>query len=323
MTLRKSAPLLAKLVVSIGLLSWLFINLDTSSLLAYVNVATLSTVVALAMVNASFTFVLAYRWGLILSFLKSPLTLINAGKNIIIGMFFNQVLPSTIGGDVVRIWLAKRWGLSISVAANSIISDRIFGFMGLVLLCLFGWPFVYSLTENELMTIGEGIVIGIGISGVVSLYVIQHFPVRWKQMKVLSWLVGISNASIGVIVNSGSGTRIVVLSIIMHIFDITMVFIVAQVCDIALSWTTCAILLPPALLVSAAPISIAGWGVREGVVVFALGAAGVGVNEAIILSLFYGLIHALTGLIGGMVWVMTPHDELDLEREEELVNHTV
>ena len=42
-----------------------------------------------------------------------------------IGTFFNQTLPSTIGGDAVRLWLVTRTGASCRFATYSVLVDRV------------------------------------------------------------------------------------------------------------------------------------------------------------------------------------------------------
>ena len=63
-------------------------------------------------------------------------------------------------------------------------------------------------------------------------------------------------------------------------------------------------LLPPVLLVSALPISVNGWGVREAAVVGMLGFVGVPVDAALTLSVVQGLVTAASRLPGGVAWLL-------------------
>ena len=51
------------------------------------------------------------------------------------------------------------------------------------------------------------------------------------------------------------------------------------------------------------PISIAGWGVREGVMVVLLGLIGISSESALALSILYGIILTIVGLMGGIFWL--------------------
>ena len=69
--------------------------------------------------------------------------------------------------------------------------------------------------------------------------------------------------------------------------------------------TALAIMLPLILLVSMAPISIAGWGVREGAMIVALALVGVSDGDALALSVLFGLALLVIGVIGGVVWILS------------------
>src|SRR5207245_1602017 len=63
---------------------------------------------------------------------------------------------------------------------------------------------------------------------------------------------------------------------------------------------------PPVVLLTAVPISISGWGVREGAMVACLGLAGVPSEEALSVSLLLGAVSVIVGLAGGVIWLVSP-----------------
>ncbi|MBF0247192.1 MAG: flippase-like domain-containing protein [Alphaproteobacteria bacterium] len=67
----------------------------------------------------------------------------------------------------------------------------------------------------------------------------------------------------------------------------------------------CLVLFPPVLLVQTLPISIAGWGVREGAMVTLFAFAGVSADSALALSLLFGVAIAVTSLPGAILWVLS------------------
>jgi len=81
------------------------------------------------------------------------------------------------------------------------------------------------------------------------------------------------------------------------------------------------------LLILTIPISIGGWGVREGAMVTAFALVGVPGEGALVLSLLFGVIGLVVSLPGGIVWLMMrgkndeamiPGDELStLQSEQE------
>ena len=59
--------------------------------------------------------VLTFRWSKIANFLELKIKFLKAWNNVLIGLFFNQTLPSTIGGDAVRILLLSKYGYKIAL----------------------------------------------------------------------------------------------------------------------------------------------------------------------------------------------------------------
>ncbi len=60
----------------------------------------------------------------------------------------------------------------------------------------------------------------------------------------------------------------------------------------------------PVALISVVPISIAGWGVREGAMVAAFAYAGLPQSDGLMVSLLFGISYLLLGVLGGGVWVL-------------------
>src|SRR5436309_14228371 len=65
------------------------------------------------------------------------------------GAFFNQTLPSSIGGDAVRLWLVARGGAGWRAATYSIFVDRAVGLIALAILIAATLPWSYRLIDNS------------------------------------------------------------------------------------------------------------------------------------------------------------------------------
>jgi hypothetical protein len=126
-SMRRALLLLAKATTSILLL---YLSLR------WVNVGALgerlsrfdSAWVALALFLLTVQVVLlALRWRNIAAACGANLAFILALQISFIATFFNQVLPSTVGGDSVRIWLFARKGVGWASATYSVLIDRIAG----------------------------------------------------------------------------------------------------------------------------------------------------------------------------------------------------
>jgi uncharacterized membrane protein YbhN (UPF0104 family) len=50
----------------------------------------------------------------------------------LVGLFFNQVLPTGVGGDAVRAWRCRKLGIDLGAAIRGILLDRFCGYLVLV-----------------------------------------------------------------------------------------------------------------------------------------------------------------------------------------------
>ena len=66
-------------------------------------------------------------------------------------------------------------------------------------------------------------------------------------------------------------------------------------------------LFPAVLLVTAIPISFAGWGLREGAMVALFAFAGLGADTALALSLAFGVAYLAASLPGCALWLAWRH----------------
>ena len=84
------------------------------------------------------------RWRDVSAVCGAPLSFATALRYNLIGAFFNQVLPSSIGGDAVRLWLVGR-NAGWKAAAYSVFVDRVIGIVALTIVIAIGLPWSYRL----------------------------------------------------------------------------------------------------------------------------------------------------------------------------------
>src|SRR5215469_5500408 len=91
----------------------------------------------------------ALRWREISALCHAPLGDMQAFRYNMIGSFFNQTLPSSIGGDAVRLWLVNRTGAGWRAATYSILTDRAVGLIALVLIIVASLPWSYGMIGHR------------------------------------------------------------------------------------------------------------------------------------------------------------------------------
>ena len=99
-----------------------------------------------------------------------------------------------------------------------------------------------------------------------------------------------------------------VCSILILTSHVATVWLIALSMGVALNPLQLFALILPVMLLLAVPISIAGWGLREGLMVTALGFLGVEPSAAVAISLLWGGVTLFGGLLGGIALMVDRTD---------------
>ncbi|PYV93910.1 MAG: lysylphosphatidylglycerol synthetase family protein, partial [Acidobacteria bacterium] len=262
-SMRRTLPLLAKAATSTLLLYFS---------LRWVNVSTLADrlsrfepgwiALALILLTVQVAF-LAVRWRKIATACGASLPFTPALQLTFIATFFNQVLPSTVGGDGVRIWLFARKGAGWARATYSVLIDRIVGVLALAMIVIACLPWTFDLIHDPiartfLLVIGFGAIAGAWIFVLIGTRFRQFFD-RWNLTRHLSAASQVTASLCGSLHSIGP---IIACSIAIHLLTITAAWCCIKAISASATFPQVLFLMPPVLLISTVPVSIAGWGVR-------------------------------------------------------------
>jgi len=125
-----------------------------------------------------------------------------------------------------------------------------------------------------------------GVVGVLMLLTLARLEGRALRWKMVSSAIQISVTAKRILSDIRSSLVTLILSVGVHIFVALSIFILAQALGIVLGFVNCGVLIPLVMLVTLLPISIAGWGIREGAMVVALGLVRVSRSDAIAVSYY-------------------------------------
>jgi uncharacterized membrane protein YbhN (UPF0104 family) len=247
----------------------------------------------------------AIRWARIASDLGAPISVGRATRVSAIAAFLNQALPSTVGGDAMRIWLLGRTDRRWKAAIFSVILDRVAGVAFLAVIVAACLPWSLSLITAPT---GRAAVLVIGLGGVAAIPVIFVLGLVRPGPRLRAWRVVRSGLEVAAAARAALfrpnriGTM-AVLSIVIHMLTVACAWFLAKAIAVPPDPMNVLILIPPVMLVSMVPVSIGGWGIREGTMVLAFSYAGIGRSEALSISVLMGLTSLLVGVAGGLFWI--------------------
>ena len=309
--MRRAALLLIKAAVSICLLYLALRSIHPGALVARIKGADPVWIAAAVVLFALQAVVVGLRWRMVARPLTGCLTALVAIELSFIGVFFSQVLPSTVGGDAVRIWVLARRGAGWKIAAYSVLVDRVAGVAALAIVVLACLPWTLRLlhdplAQSMLMLIGFGAlgasILFVGI-GILRLSLLDRFaPTRH--------LIAAAQLAYKLCRTPTLTSGIAACSFCGHGLSVTAAWMCARAVGAPVDFVDLLFLLPPVILVSTVPVSIAGWGVRESSMVMAFGAAGLAPADGLLLSILFGAANFAVGAIGGLVWIMAGRKQL-------------
>jgi uncharacterized membrane protein YbhN (UPF0104 family) len=258
-----------------------------------------ATLVALLAANL----VVALRWHVILSTeapSPGPGTLL---KIVFVGLFFNQVLPTGVGGDAVRAWRCRKLGIGFGAAIRSILLDRACGYLVLVVVYIASLPSLLHILPEARQRCGVVAVLGASLLGLLALLLLDCLPRPMLRLRVIAPLAELSRASRRLFTHPRRCGAVLGLSAFTIGLTIFAFKLVADGVGSRLSLGSWIMIVPPVTLIQLLPISLAGWGVRELVLVVALASFGVPAEAALATSVLLGLCLIVIGLPGGLIWL--------------------
>jgi uncharacterized membrane protein YbhN (UPF0104 family) len=251
------------------------------------------------------TAVLALRWREIVLQSGLSITMAQATRYSFVGALFNQTMPSTVGGDAARVWLLGRESGAWSRAAYSVIVDRAIGLLVLALIVVVCLPWTLNIIpagtgRNSLLVISA-----LGIFGLLGVFIFDLIvPPRLAAYRVVQHLLGIALLAKRCLLVYPANAAISFFSVLIHFVTIVAVWMIAKSLLVPIGFEQVFMLVPPILLVTAIPISIGGWGIREGATVAAFSFIGLPSTDGFLVSIMLGILLFIVGVVGGVLWIL-------------------
>ena len=244
----------------------------------------------------------------------------------LIGGFFSNFLPSTIGGDLARTAFIKGQNLKVSSAANTILFERFTGLYSVFMMCLLavavGWSRMSEYLRVFILlysTIGIVVMslIYIFFNKITDLFSILENKYSFKSLKKIGSILktlDFSNYKKKTIIST------MLFSIMMQLVVISVTVLVGISMGLKqVEISTYFIIMPPVWIITMLPISINGLGIREGVFALFLSNLGVSVEQSTALSLLSFLPFVSLSLVGGAVFMFGSFsmDEIKMTNKEK------
>lgn len=301
---RKLPWFLAKLAVSVALLWLVAREIDLAGLSAHFAHLRYPLTVLAVVAMILQLLVASLRWQLILRSLTFALPLRRLWRHCWIAQCFSQALPSAIGADVIRVWLIHRDGVTVRAGFVSAVLDRVLGLCGLVVVVIVAMLLPSGVSADPHARVVLWLLAAAAALGIIGALFFASLPAerfsRWRATRLAYELAA---AVRGVCADRRTALAVCCAALLVHLLSLVAIWLLARALRLDVSIVVLSTTVPVALLAASVPVSIGGWGVREGVLVELLATQGVALEPALALSVLFGLSLVLASLPGGALWL--------------------
>ncbi|HCX34676.1 MAG TPA: hypothetical protein DHV08_14755 [Rhodocyclaceae bacterium] len=291
--------LLLRIAVTASMLAFILRSIDLRDAWMALGQARFDLLLAALAMQFGSTAVAAYRWHLIMNNLKFGQPLAFYWNSYFKGMFFNQALPTSIGGDALRVLDVARQGFRKRDALYGVAVDRVAGLGALMSLTLVAYltnpgllpPMVY---RPILAMIAGGLVAALGISALGRMSWLDRHPAL-AVARILSIRLHEAFAR--------HRLQLAASSLLVPLLAMAGFFASGRALGLPYDLMTYFAIVPTALVLTLIPISIAGWGVREGALVGLFALIGAHEPAVLMMSLLYGIMLVVVSLPGLVIFL--------------------
>jgi glycosyltransferase 2 family protein len=305
---RQSLGRWLRVIVSAVLLALLVTKIHPEDLLPERrHFSTLAFLVAGLIITGLGIVLSAWRWQRVLEVFDVRVPLRTLTKHYFAGQFVGNVLPSTIGGDVVRVSRGATTTGSGSVAFASVVLERLSGFIALPLLVFIGFLLRPSLLDNNHAWIALAIAFGTLVLLALILVVAGHPRIAGRFAERENWMRFIGAVHVGIDRlrhQPRDAFGVLGAAVIYQLSVVASLYCAVQALDISIPTAAVIAFIPAVAMGQTVPLSVSGFGVREGLLVLLLHPLGVSTSSAVALGLFwYGML-LIVSLLGAPAFAM-------------------
>jgi len=281
---------------------------------------------ALALYLAA-TILIAFRWQLVLRARAIRVGLVPLTRFYLIGLFFNSFMLSSVGGDVMRIWYLAARGCPAALSLSSVFVERLMGFLAMATLALLsmvymaskpspfrGNPFLVLVTAGLTAAFLGVLLVSFNrrAAAVVSMVFAR---LRWRSLG--STLQRVYDAIHEFRDYPGMLVSVFAMSLVYQMVMGVFTYWVMCATGLHAKFTSVFALMQISSMMGLVPLPDS-LGLREGIFVYALGAAG-HAQATVSPAIFMVRLVSLAGsLVGGLLFLRDEHRPVPLPAEARI-----
>lgn len=244
----------------------------------------------------------ALRWQQVLRVLGQRLRMRTLVGLCLAGQFVGNFLPSTVGGDVLRITRMARITEQPAGSLASVVIERMTGWIVLPVVTLAALvvnPGLADLGSSSRLTIAVALV---SLTLLVAALVLVGHPRlggRLAERRGFSRFAGAIHLGVDRLRSHPlAAVQVLAVGFAYQVVMALAVYLIAAALGLGVSFTAMLAFVPVVAILQALPVTLGGLGLREGAFVILLAPLGVSTSHAIALGLLVYAVNLLVSLLG-------------------------
>ncbi|MFM8304484.1 MAG: YbhN family protein [Actinomycetota bacterium] len=272
-------------------------------------------VAGVVLMGASFVLA-AWRWQRVLAVFGHPVRLRTLTKHYLAGQFVGNLLPSTVGGDVLRVSRSSADTGNTTEAFAAVVLERLTGFVVLPVLVVAGFAAMPTLRDVPRSSVALAVAGGTVTFLLVVLFLAGHPKAAGRFADHDNWMRAIGAVHIGVdrLRRDRTDAAVALLAALVYqIVVVASVYCAFHVVDVRVPTASILAYVPAVAMAQVVPITIGGLGVREGLLAFLFNPLGVPTGRAVAIGLLWYGMTLLVSVAGAPAFAVGHQRDVDAD----------
>jgi glycosyltransferase 2 family protein len=312
---KKKIFTILRIIVSVGLIAYLIKSQfkDLKTILDMIKTVNIPLLLAAASIHIFGVWISAVRWQLLLKTQGIRISQGYLASSFLIGSFFNNILPTSVGGDIFRsLDIANKAKISVGKSASVLVIDRFAGVISAALYAVIALFLGFATIGTTSYVIPIAIFFAICL--ILGFLILNPSILRLnKIVRKIKFLSKIREKLVEVYHTFSSFKKYklalfeaLFCSLALQFGVICNYYLAARSLGVNLSLASFIFIVPVVATIAMLPITIGGTGLRENALVFFMVTLGVQNEKAAMTSLVLFAMLLVLGIIGGIIYAVRP-----------------
>jgi uncharacterized protein (TIRG00374 family) len=248
----------------------------------------------------------AYQWQCLLDGEGIHIDLRKLVNLYLVGIAFNHFLPTGMGGDIVKVYYAGKEGQNVSGSASAVIMSRVTGFIGMMFVSIPAVILGHTLFASSLITLFllACLAVCAALGGALLLVtLLPRLAGKWVKTGIVGSVIKMGKTIRKSCTRPHFISKAILFGTLFHLSAALNYYCYAKMLNVPASINFYMVAIPCISLISLLPVSLNGYGLREGALVAIFATIHVSATVVLLTALLIDVQALLLGAIGGFIYI--------------------